>query len=216
MHNYWETKELYQKLFGEKIDMNSKHVKNFRSLLEKLPKQDTYTIITYGSLMNENDSMRTLSKQLNRFNCYITGYDRIFNVGFKKQGSFLNIIPNQITSPLYCIGIEISYKEIPFYIKREGLYNLVPIKYHLFDEVEEFTGFTVISNFDDYGIEPQLNYFHLCLDGIKEEMGKQGVDNFLDTTLCYSTKECDYVKAREWLKTTNFLDYMIRHSYSPR
>lgn len=221
MHRYWDSKELYISLFGKDVKLNSDQVKSLRRTLNHLPQQDTYEIITYGSLMNLNDSLRTLLNQIDRFTCVIKNYERIFNIGWKEQGSFLNIRHSKEVRDLYCVGITIDYKDLPAYIKREGLYNIVPIEFYLLDDygepdTQEFNGFTVISYLGDYGIEPQLNYFHLCLTGALQEMEDIGYNNFLDSTKCYSVKQHKYVMAREWLKELDLIDYMTRHSYSPR
>ena len=197
MHNYWKSKQLYEELFGKDVKLDSQQVKDLMKILRSLPDQQDYDIITYGSLMNFNDSNRTLPRQLDRFNCVLKNYERIFNVGWKEQGAFL-------------------------YIKREGLYDIVPVHFHILNDYQEpdeegiFKGFTVISSLDYYGIEPQLNYFHLCLTGVLQEMGDIGYNNFLDSTKCYSVKQHKYIMAREWLKELDLIDYMTRHTYSPR
>jgi len=223
---YWKSKDYLKRLFGNNVDAKSAVVQNLLDTIDSIPESPVYTIAAYGSLLNTNDILRTMPTAENFRMGHIYGFTRIFNIGTLGKGCVLNIQYHPDTQKnVICNFIDISYEDLPEYILREGWYNVEVLEedqyYDTWEDVNErnpvltVVGDQHIVN-QSIGIEPQLNYLHLCLTGMKEIGGWQGVRQFLEETLCFSKEARDYVSVKQWLLTTDMVDYMITNDYSKR
>ena len=224
--DYWRSKEYLKRLFGNNVDIKSAVVQDFLDTIDSIPENPTYTIAAYGSLLNTSDIFRTMPTASNFRIGHIYGFTRIFNMGVLGRGCVLNIQhhPDE-QKDVICNFIDISYEDLPEYILREGWYNIEVLEpdqyYDPEGEANDFSPvLTVIGDQSivnrSIGVEPQLNYLHLCLTGMKEIGGWEGIQQFLGETLCYSKKARDYVSVKQWLFTTDMVDYMITNDYSKR
>jgi hypothetical protein len=217
---YWNSNEFLLDMFGNNFNKTST-ASNLVNTLNSLPLSYTYTIAAYGSLLNAKDIYRTMPSAKNFRAEYIYGYQRIFNMGSLETGCFLNIKKDYKENTL-CRFIDISYEDLPEYILREGLYNITELRKAEYSVAipDKQPVLTVIGKQyfinKSVGIEPQLNYMHMCLTGIKELAGMTGVNNFLNKTLCYSNDDYDYIPAKEWLYKLDITNYMISKNYSSR
>ena len=223
---YWKSKDYLRKLFGNNVNLKSAQVQDLLDTIDSIPESPIYTIAAYGSLLNTNDILRTMHTANNFRMGRIYGFTRIFNVGRLGTGCVLNIQhhPDE-DKDVICNFIDISYEDLPEYILREGWYNVEVLEedqyYDTWEDVNERNPvLTVIGDQhivnQSIGIEPQLNYLHLCLTGMKEMGGWQGVHQFLEETLCYSHKDKNYIPVKDWLNTVDAIDYMITNDYSKR
>lgn len=221
---YWKSKEYLEKLFGRNVNIKSSTVQNFLNTIDGIPKSEKYTIAAYGSLLNISDIFRTMPTADNFRAGIIRGYTRIFNIGRLGQGCYLNIQPSDYTNKLTCNFIDISYEDLPEYILREGYYNIEILDPS--DYIDSISGnvnnpvLTVVGDQSiinqSIGIEPQLNYVHLCLTGMKDVAGWEGVQEFLHDTLCYSNKTNDYIPLKHWLNSLDLAKYLVTNNYSSR
>lgn len=211
----WASDHFYKQLFGKKLDFNEPFIRKLRWQLNNLPEQDSYNIIGYGSLLNENSLKRTIKEPSNPVPVFILGYERIFNVGNWETGAFLNIREAK-DSMMICNKITIKAKEMPEYLIREGLYDLIEVKYKNINNDEYGKAYTVISNDFVSSIQPQLNYLHMCIDGIINLAGRYGARNFMDTTYCYSQKNGQLIKLSQWLEEVDLKQLMINQQYISR
>jgi hypothetical protein len=211
----WSHDHFYRELFGKQIELTNPRVTKLRKQLNSLPDQDFYTIVSYGSLMNLNAVYTAFDKVEAVFPCSVEGYERTFNMGNTKNGTFLNIQHSGSGEDLLCVGISISAKDMPEYLMREGLYELIHVEYYNFESKKKAVGYTVISFAKNIGIEPQLNYVHSCLTGIAEIHGYKGIENFL-LSKCYCPRHHREVTLGEWMENISLKDYMTKHKYLSR
>ena len=214
----WNNLKFYQGLFGEKVDVaKDKGVISLQRKLMMLPQdREEYTIAAYGSLLNERDISRTMGDKYRSEIGMLGGYQRIFDTAsWPIYGSYLNIIKTNTLDSIFVNLITIPKDKLPNYIIREGLYDPIIVECETLDG-KKVEAITVINEFGDFGVQPMLNYTHLCIQGIKEQLGKEGVNCMLDNTLCYSLSNHDYITLREWLKTVDLTDLMIRNEYVNR
>lgn len=220
--SYWRSKEYLEQLFGKNVRMDSYKVLEFLNKIDSIPESRIFTIAAYGSLLNSKDILRTLPSSHNLRVGKLFNYQRIFNVGTIDSGCVLNIRQDEY-SPVICNFIDIDYEDLPYYILRENLYNIKVINKEEYEDSQGFNRNPVLTVIgkeeivnDSTGIEPQLNYLHMCLTGIKELAGWEGVQNFLNDTLCYSNEEKDYIPVRDWLDNLDIVNYMITKTYNNR
>lgn len=217
----WKTKPFLDSLFGKNVNMKSIPVKNLLNTLDNIPISESYTIAAYGSLLNHDDILRTMPSADFYRKGYIYGYERIFNVGRIETGCVLNI-QKQPNATTICNFITISYKDLPRYILREGWYDVVTLNQNEYKDGWEVQDpvLTVVGKepiiLSSVAIEPQLNYLHLCLSGMKETAGWEGVQNFIHNTLCYSKKEADYIPVIDWLDNLDLINYFLTTEYNKR
>lgn len=214
----WQDPNLYKELFGKNVDIAKSHqVQELKRKLAILPQNlSHYTIAAYGSLMAENDIPRTLGRDYTIEMGLLYGYKRIFNLGRMESGSYLNIFKtNDMTDNIVVNLITVPFEKIPNYILRESWYEPVMVKC-IGEDFQTVDAITVISDTDDFGIEPMLNYTHMCLQGAKSLFGIQGAKCMLDNTLCYSSNSHGYVTLREWLEEVDLVNLMIKQSYTNR
>lgn len=211
----WTGKAFIEKNFYKGINNNSPQVKEFERKLGLFPQdEDWITIATYGSLMNANDIPRTLGNEAYSQPGIMHGYQRVFNCGYKDTGSFLNIRKASSSDILISL-ITVKYDMIPNYIKREQLYE--PVKVQCTDlNGEHVEAIAVIADeYTDIGLEPQLNYLHLCLTGIASLHGMTGVHDFLKSET-YNSKLRKMSTIKEWLDNVDLIDLLIRQEYKSR
>lgn len=220
--SYWRSKDFLKTLFGENVKLDSIKVLEFLDKIDSIPESHIFTIAAYGSLLNDRDILRTLPSAHNLRVGHLIGYQRIFDMGTLETGCVLNIRYNEESS-IICNLIDIDYKDLPYYILREGWYNIEILDKKDYYDSQEFNNnpvITVIGKEDiinnSIGVEPQLNYLHMCLTGIKELAGWEGVQNFLNDTLCYSNEEKDYIPVRDWLDNLDIVNYIITKTYNNR
>lgn len=215
----WQEIEFYQELFQDKkINWTDNRVLRLQRRLNNLSPRDEYNVIAYGSLMNEDDIPRTLARYEIQPG-FIKGYRRIFNMGRKSTGSFLNItkegVPKEHMMPVAIITI--PFTEMPGYLLRESWYEAHLIE--AFDEdglLIDDEAITVVCDSLQHGLEPQLNYVHLCMSGIIDLYGANGANDFLENTLCYNPKIAGLDSLKNWMKDLNVADLMIRQNYIRR
>jgi len=191
-------------------------VKNFRKQIEKIPIQSSYVMIGYGSLMNKGDVPRTCPNAKYHRLGVLQGYERIFNMGWGT--SFLNVRETENEAKMQVALVDIPFHELPSIIKREGNYEFITVKVMDIEMEEIVEALMVVSvdhNIND-ALAPQLNYTHLCLSGIKALNGINGVNNFLNTTYCYSEKSHSHVKLDKWLSEMDVINHMFMNDYSSR
>lgn len=213
---FWEKDSFYEKWFGKSQTANAS-AQYFKKKLCSLPIDEKFKVVGYGSLMNGADADRTI-KESEGFPVYAPGWERIFNMGRIRTGSFLNVRRNDnAVKDMAAIMYEVNWEQMPALLMREGLYDLewTTVRDEWGTEHEALIVVGSLGNQDDF-IQPQLNYLHLCMTGIQDQFGFEGVDNFLDTTFCYSPNHQSQVSVREWLTTMNTLTYILSHDYSPR
>lgn len=222
LRNEWSNIKLYKELYGSKVTENDWYVKTLKYKLSLLPQNvEVFIIAAYGSLMKDSDISRTM-KPLDTCPGYIKGYQRILNLGKRHSGSYMNIAPiaDVDTAAGYYMPvnlIKVKYTEMPAYLAREALYSPQVVDvYDMNKEKMEEVGVTVVGDSHNYGVEPQLNYVHLCLHGINDLHGFDGIDDFVKNTLCYNSNKADLTSVDEWMKDLNLKDYMIRLRYSSR
>jgi len=223
---YWKSKDYLRKLFGNNVNLKSAQVQDLLDTIDSIPESPVYTIAAYGSLLNTSDIFRTMPTANNFRMGHIYGFTRIFNMGSLGRGCVLNIQPNpDKQADVICNFIDISYEDLPEYILREGWYNVEVLDedqyYDTWEDVNDYNPvLTVVGDQhiinQSIGVEPQLNYLHLCLTGMKDIGGWQGVHQFLEETLCYSHKARTYISVKNWLDTVDTIDYMITNDYSKR
>lgn len=220
---YWKTKDHMRLLFGNKVNMDSAPVQNLIRAIDSIPESRTYTIAAYGSLLNTKDVYRTMPSASNFRKGLIHGYERIFNMGSLGRGCVLNIRPCHQDVKLTCNFIDIDYTDLPEYILREGWYDVIVVdrdEYTDSGNNEKVPVLTVIGDKsivnNSIGVEPQLNYLHLCLDGMKDVAGWEGVKEFLDKTICYNNKANEYTPVRQWLYSLDLQRYFVTNDYSSR
>lgn len=217
---YWKTKPYLEQLFGKNVDIKSNRVLDLLDKIDRIPKSKVYTIAAYGSLLNPTDIFRTMPTADNFRKGIIYGYERVFNVGNKFSGCVLNIKKSITYDALTCHFIDISYEDLPYYILREGWYDIKVLTSSEYETKISNPVLTVLGKQEivnnSIGIEPQLNYVHLCLDGIKEIAGWEGVQHFLDDTTCYSNYHNDYITVKKWLDNLDISQYFITNNYNSR
>jgi hypothetical protein len=216
--NIWNQEFFLRKTFcvpkGTKIEKDV-DVLNFKRQINKIPKQKTYTIVGYGSLLNPSDIRRTMPSAKNHRLGLIDNYERIFNIG--DQNSYMNVRSAPSKRDMNVALIDIDFEDLPNFIFREGKYNVVNV------EVKESNGKEIYalmvigkSIWENDFSSPLLNYLHLCLTGIKELAGLKGVQNFLRTTYCYSNTKNEHVLIEQWLKELDIVNYMSLNDYISR
>jgi hypothetical protein len=223
----WDNPKFYEKYFGKNPDMNKYYIKELQRKLSLLPQeQEEYTIAAYGSLMNTEDIPRTLGNKCEYIKGFLPGYERIFDVGNFDTGSYLNIRPLNIEEDslegkdydengIIVNLITVSKDKIPDYIMREGYYEPEIVTCY-YDNGSSVEAITVISDHDQIGLQPMLNYVHLCVSGAKEFAGIEGLNCMMNNTMCYSTKQCSYISLKEWLSKVNLVNLMIQQPYTKR
>lgn len=215
LKKYWQSDEFVKTTFGKNANFTDDKVEKLISKLLSLPNEDWITILAYGSLMSESDGYRTIPSAKNYRCVNIDGYDRVFNIGSERYGSFLNVRVNEDAKQMIVMAIDVHAEDMPKFLQRESLYEFTSHKF-IDDDYNHKIGLIVVSYYNEDWLEPQLNYLHLCLSGIQEFAGIEGVDNFLDTSYCYNPRKVRQTTIREWLYDMNPIDYMIRHKYSSR
>ena len=212
----WDDWKLYQRLFYKDVKADNQYVKDLKRKLSLLPQdQEYYTIAAYGSLFNEDDIPRTLGKDYYSEIGKLSGYKRIFDVGDAESGSYFNIKKTDFTDEILVNLITVKYDKIPNYILREGYYE--PVVVDCIDsEGKNIKAITVISDYNQPGLQPMLNYVHLCISGVKGLAGWEGVECMLDNTDVYSIKQAKYISLREWLNEVNLVNHMIQQNYRSR
>ena len=213
----WNDHKTHQKLFGDKIKSDNYWVKELKRKLALLPQTGVYyTIAAYGSLMNTEDIPRTLGDDAISYGGTLSGFRRIFDVGDASTGSYLNI--KQTNNPddeIIVNLITVKADMMPAYISREGLYEPMIVECKDF-EGNELSAITVMSDVNEPGLQPMLNYVHLCVSGVKSLYGFDGVECMLDNTDVYSINNCRYVSLREWLNRVDLVNHMIQQTYRSR
>jgi|GEM_PF-6576923 len=221
---YWKSKEYLKRLFGANVDLKSAKVQNLLDTIDSIPESPVYTIAAYGSLLNTSDIFRTMPTASDFRMGHIYGFTRIFNMGSLGRGCVLNIQPDS-EGMVICNFIDISYEDLPEYILREGWYDVEVLEKNQYhdtweDVLEPNPVLTVVGDRhiinQSIGVEPQLNYLHLCLTGMKEVGGWLGVQQFLNETLCYSNKTKDYIPVKHWLNSLDLENYLKVNDYSSR
>jgi len=202
---------LSDEYLGDMFEGNIDGIDNFKYQLSNIPVSEKYTIIGYGSLLNQNNALFTLDTIFNFKRGLLTGFTRTFNVGMRQ--SILNVEKSIDPKSTMAVSlIEIPFYELPELINREAWYN-----FHQINTGETTTGLIVSAKKQatNERVEPQLNYLHLCLSGLNE-FYPQGVDNFLDETMCFSYELKKRVSARVFLNNLKLTNYILRNEYKNR
>lgn len=218
---YWRSEEFKEKIFGKSWETN-KSVKPFIDELMSFPIKPFFPFVAYGSLMDEYDAYRTIGYADTK-TVWIPGWQRVFNMGYKETGSFLNVRPVEGGYPESMIAFvkDVSWENLPDILRRERLYNVEEVKTIYVDEdgvTREELAYMVVGDevFEEPYIQPQLNYLHLCMRGIKHDGTAHMMNNFLDGTACYSQELTKEVPLRVWLQNVNLTNYLLTHKYSSR
>jgi len=216
----WTSEKFLREFFQVKKNenpFNKYYIKEFIDTISNIPLRHEYTMVGYGSLLNEKDIPRTLPSGKNHRLGILNGYKRIFNVaGNVNDIAYLNVEKVPYDLQTYVALIDFPYYELPNIIARESLYDFTEVMIQ--EQNKETQSLMVVGNnyFVNNYATPLLNYLHLCISGIKDLAGKEGVDNFLYTTYCYSQYHGEQVTINEYLKHVNLLDYMVRREYISR
>lgn len=214
----WLSQESLRKRFNidpKKDVYDNESVKRFINQLNRIPIQETYTLVGYGSLLNANDIPRTLPSAQNHRLGILFGYKRIFNIGF--DTAYLNVVPDDEIDIEVAI-VEFEHEHLPDLIQREALYDFEEVEVYDVEDEKAIKALMVIGDeyYENNLIEPQLNYLHLCLSGASELNELKGINNFLDTSFCYSPYHANTVSVRNYLSKLNTINYMVQHRYSSR
>lgn len=221
---YWKSKEYLKTIFGKDVDVKSARVKKLLDVIDRIPESPVYTIAAYGSLLNTGDIFRTMPTAHNFRRGSICGFTRVFNVGHLDTGCVLNIRPSSDKEEeVICNFIDIEFEDLPHYIIREGWYDVKVLDHEYDYEIDELIDNPVLTvvgkDFvvnSSIGVEPQLNYLHLCVSGMKDVAGWEGVQHFMNETLCYSNEENNYIPVRQWLADLDLGRYLITKEFSSR
>lgn len=214
----WESEAFIMHIFGIK-DRNKvftdKRVLRYLNQLDGIPITQHYTLIGYGSLMNEDDVTRTIKTGFNHRLGLVKNYERVFNIG--QETAYLNIRECK-GQEIEVALIDFEFTDIPNIIRRESLYGFKTIKTYDPSIGKEIEALAVIglTGYENNIIEPQLNYLHLCLTGAKELNEIYGINNFLDSSYCYSPTHANIVSVRKYLQELNVINHMIQNDYSSR
>lgn len=207
----WNSLPFIAKLMGVEIKFvnnDDNRVKHYRKQLSRLIDKQ-YKMIGYGSLIGTADAGRTVSEYYEFEAGYISGWERVFDMGNSYSGSYLNIRKNTRAKPMLVSVITIDVDQMPKIIMREINYNVIDTKVTV-NGVEVDAVMVEGSAGKGNALEPQLNYLHLCLQGAMEIAGLSGRENFLDTTYTYRGT------LREWFNKTDLLSVMSTQSYLSR
>lgn len=212
----WHSEQFLREFFKIKNEddyRKNAYVRNFLEKLDKIPIQRSYTFVGYGSIMNEGDVPRTLPSYSNHREGIVSGYQRIFNVGF--DTAFLNVEKSEYSAIRVAL-MEFNYYDLLNLINREQLYDFVTVNV-VDSDGSEIEALMVVGDetFVVDTLTPQLNYLHLCLTGAMKLGGLASVNNFLET-ICYCETTGDQIMARDYLKNLSLTNYMIKNEYSSR
>lgn len=217
---YWASDEFLYDFFGKKWKNanNGRFAKSIQNKLLALPVLEEFDILAYGSLMNDLSAQKTLSTFETELGT-LDKYERVFNMGSIRTGSYLNVRKvDDDTKSIEVIVRKIPFHDMPEFITREGNYNVEQVVYFNNDIGRNKKGIIVIGKpiMEDDFLKPQLNYVHLCMDGIKMNADMYFMDNFLENTYCFSDELSREVTLKKWLKNVNLLTYLKTYNYSSR
>lgn len=216
----WNSEAFIRELFqiDKNVELKSRSdVLKFKEQIRNIPNKRRFTIVGYGSLMNASDVPRTMPNAENHRLGILKGYERIFNLGYYKT-SYLNVREAKNPSDSMQVAlIDIPFTDLPNFLLRERNYDIAEVEVKDQETGEMVNALMVIArdNTND-SLLPQLNYAHLCLTGAFWLNGLEGVNDFLNTTYCYSEKHHQHVKIRTWLKDLDLINYMFMHEYQNR
>ena len=172
-----------------------------------------YYIVGYGSLMKESDAKRTFKYLKSIRGIWLYGWRRIFNMGRMETGSYLNVYKVSNDSDGMPVALlKVSFRDMPEFFLREILYNADTLELNIDGKLK---GAYIVHQPDisrhTIGIQPILTYTLLCIEGIKDFFGYDGMKGFYETTELYNGRPIN-----EWLNTVNILEYAETHKHTTR
>lgn len=191
--------------FGKDKEARNRFVK----FIHELNVDIEYTVIGYGSLMNQKDAERTFNDISNFELGTIREWERVFNMGTVKNGAYLNVRECEWASISVAL-ITISAEDyIQFYL-REFWYDLVSIE--AVNSNNEKIQATMVVGRDNINekLNPMLNYVMLCLKGIQELGGNERALRFLEDTRTVRGS------LKEYLESLDLISHMLTMNYVNR
>lgn len=181
-------------------------VDKVKSRLIKLEERD-YTIVGYGSILNERSREKTLPNEIEALPAYVYGWERIFNLDCKVQ-TVLNVQPTKKKTPLPVVAVKVPYGDMFDFILRERNYDIVEVPvYTETGELIDERGFMVVATDENQLADwwPNAEYIQANIFGANELGGDDFVEKYLDTTFFYDA-DCELVSLREYVSP-----YMVEH-----
>ena len=168
VHDTKALKKEYEKAVDDYLALSDLILGKVRDI----PDADVYTIVGYGSLLNERSRARTLVPITVEYGV-IEGWRRIFNLGIT-QGTCLNVEPDE-NSSIDAAIITVDRAGMFDFILREINYDLVAVTttdgtnaYMVVATIESGQPVIPVTEGFTQLTQPRLDYINACIYGINE------------------------------------------------